>query len=301
MGSALAYAHDLWDSIVSVIRMAHFMDIIDILILSYIIYKGLNLVRETRAEQLLKGIGIFTAAYVLVEFLQMTDMQLTTIGFFMQNFFQVGIIAVIIMFQPELRRALEKMGRTRVSNLTMFASNPDALHSVMLRWAKCVDAIVDASKSLSSTMTGALIVIERMTRLGEQIDTGTILGAAPSAELLGNIFFPNSPLHDGAVIIREGNIHAAGCFLPKPQKEELISKNLGSRHRAAIGMSEISDSIVIVVSEETGIISVAENGQLTRGFTQEGLRLLLESALMPDKTAEEKDKPAWFKRKPKKI
>ncbi|MFQ9436168.1 MAG: diadenylate cyclase [Ruminococcus callidus] len=140
--------------------------------------------------------------------------------------------------------------------------------------------ICDACVELSATSTGALIVIERQTRLGEQIDNGTILDAIPSKELFGNIFFNKTPLHDGAVIIRDGKILAAACFLPKPQKEELINKRLGSRHRAAIGMSENSDAIVIVVSEETGAISVAENGVLKSGFTRESLHQLLTKRLI---------------------
>ena len=141
-------------------------------------------------------------------------------------------------------------------------------------------------QNLSATCTGALIICERKTRLGEQIDTGTILNCTPSAAVFGNIFYPNTPLHDGAVIMRDGRILAAGCFLPKPQKEELVAKQLGSRHRAAIGMSENSDAIVIVVSEETGTISVAENGELTRGFSKESLAKLLKNRLIPETQSE---------------
>ena len=139
---------------------------------------------------------------------------------------------------------------------------------------------------LSSTKTGALIIFERKTKLGEQIATGTLLDCVPSAAMLGNIFVPNTPLHDGAVIIRDGKILAAGCFLPKPANEELINKQLGSRHRAAIGMSENSDAIVIVVSEETGTISVAENGELTRGYVEDTLKKLLYTRLLPDRNTD---------------
>ena len=151
-------------------------------------------------------------------------------------------------------------------------------------WGTAIEAICDACVELSATATGALIVVERQTRLGEQIDNGTILNATPSKELFGNIFYPKTPLHDGAVIMRDGMILAAACFLPKPQKEELVNKKLGSRHRAAIGMSENSDAIVIVVSEETGSISVAENGLLKSGFTREQLKQLLTDRLIQTDT-----------------
>ena len=163
----------------------------------------------------------------------------------------------------------------------------------------CIEAVCTACEQLSQTATGALIVFERETRLGEQVDTGTILNATPSPELFGNIFFPNTPLHDGAVIIRDSKVYAAGCFLPKPQKEELISKALGSRHRAAIGMSEVSDAVIVIVSEETGTISVAENGSLTRFYNKDTLRKLLTSKLIPEKPENRKSKEKSAK-KPKK-
>jgi diadenylate cyclase len=147
-------------------------------------------------------------------------------------------------------------------------------------WENAIDAICDSCEELSATCTGALIVVEQKTKLGEQIENGTIINAVPSKELFGNIFYPKTPLHDGAAIIRDGMIVAAACFLPKPAKEELINKKLGSRHRAAIGMSENSDAIIIVVSEETGQISVAENGILIRDFTPETLRKLLHKKLI---------------------
>ena len=148
-----------------------------------------------------------------------------------------------------------------------------------------IDAICDSCQDLSSTATGALIVVEMETKLGEQIETGTVMQAVPSKELFGNIFYPKTPLHDGAVIIRDGIILAAACFLPKPQNEERINKELGSRHRAAIGISENSDSIVVVVSEETGAISVAENGKLTRGLSRDELKKYLRDRIISEKTS----------------
>ena len=188
-------------------------------------------------------------------------------------------LAIIILFQPEIRRALEQFGQTQFGIKMIGIGTPSG--DAKSRWNTAIEAICDSCVELSASCTGALIVIERKTRLGEQIETGTLLNALPSKEIFGNIFYPKTPLHDGAVIMRDGMILAAACFLPKPQKEELINKKLGSRHRAAIGMSENSDALVIVVSEETGQISVAENGNLTRNFTYDKLRFLLMERLLP--------------------
>lgn len=250
-----------------------FYDILEIVILSWLAYKGIKLVQETRAEQLLKGIGFLFVLFLLVK---QFGNQLKVMNFILENFFQVGIIAVIIMFQPELRRALEKVGRTKVTGIGL------GLEGGVSATTHMVDSVVRACINLSRSATGAIIVVERQTKLGEQIDTGTLIKATPSNALLENIFYPNTPLHDGAVIIRDNQIYAAGCFLPKPQKEELISKALGSRHRAAIGCSEVSDALVLVVSEETGTISVAENGKLIRNYSKESLTQLLLSRLVPE-------------------
>lgn len=279
------YIYDLAFRMLSVIKSISPPDVIDMILLSYLLYKGIKLVKETRAEQLIKGIVLICLAYFVVQ-----QLNLKTIGFLLKNFFDWGILAIIIMFQPELRRALEKMGRSKVSHFGSFSIGANMENDIQSRWLVAIDSIVEATVELSSTTTGALIVIERQTKLGEQIDTGTLINATPSAAILGNIFFPNTPLHDGAVIVRDGIILAAGCFLPKPQKEELINKKLGSRHRAAIGMSELSDALVLVVSEETGTISLAQDGELTRGFTKESLKKLLNAQLIPEKPVEERPK-----------
>ncbi|MGN0622344.1 MAG: diadenylate cyclase CdaA [Oscillospiraceae bacterium] len=258
----------------SVFKSITISDILDIAILSYLIFHGIKLIRETRAQQLVKGIMLLVVFYLLAVFLN-----LQTMRYLLKICFQWGILAIIILFQPEFRRILEKIGRTKLTEMNIFSGGESDDYTE--HWNVCIDAVCEAAQNLSATCTGALIICERKTRLGEQIDTGTILNCTPSAAVFGNIFFPNTPLHDGAVIIRDGMILAAGCFLPKPQKEELIAKQLGSRHRAAIGMSEVSDAIVIVVSEETGTISVAENGELTRGFTKDSLKKLLVSRLIP--------------------
>lgn len=262
------FISDTFAAVWNVFKSIRINDIIDIAILSYLIFHGIKLIRETRAQQLVKGI-LFLIGFYLVAVL----LKLQTMRYILKLCFNWGFLAIIIIFQPEFRRILEKMGRTRLTQFQLFTNNDDDDEISGTR--RCIDAVCDAVQELSATKTGALIIFERETKLGEQIDTGTILNCTPSAAVFGNIFFPNTPLHDGAVIIRDGLILAAGCFLPKPQKEELIAKQLGSRHRAAIGMSENSDAIVVVVSEENGTVSVAENGDLTRGFTKDNLKKLL--------------------------
>ncbi len=268
-------------------------DIVDVAALAYIIYLLMKLIRETRAGQLVKGILLLVAAYFASSFFQLKVMK-----YILGHALDIGLIAMIILFQPELRRALEKFGRTRfgVTLLGIGTFSGD----VKQRWETAIDAICDSCVELSASCTGALIVCERQTRLGEQIETGTILNATPSKEVFGNIFYPKTPLHDGAVIMRDGMILAAACFLPKPQNDAAINKKLGSRHRAAIGMSENSDAVVIVVSEETGQISVAMNGVLTRDFTRDKLKALLEKELFAaseERTERKKKISSLFERR----
>lgn len=271
-----------------------FWDIADIIVLAVLIYRAIILVKETRAGGLLKGIAVVLVCYVI-----MSTVGMNAMAYIIKSLINVGMLAILILFQPEIRRSLEKVGHSKVTKLPVLSSmSGESSDAVTSRWNVAIEAICDACEDLSATTTGALIVIERETKLGEQIDTGTILNAVPSKELLGNIFFKNTPLHDGAVIMRDGIILAAACFLPKPQKEETINKALGSRHRAAIGMSENSDALVIVVSEETGTISVAENGSLERSFTRDSLKKMLRSKLIPEK-AQKPAKPPKAPRKPK--
>lgn len=267
----------------NVMQSITFMDIIDILLMSYLVYLLIKFIRETRAGQLVKGILFVTIAYALSNLIGLKAM-----SYIIKSVLDIGLLALLIMFQPEIRRALEKAGRSKIG-ITLFSVGENADQSA--KWNIAIEAICDSCVDLSATKTGALIVIERQTKLGEQIENGTILNAVPSKELFGNIFFKNTPLHDGAVIIRDGMILAAACFLPKPQKEELINKKLGSRHRAAIGMSENSDAIVIVVSEETGNISIAENGTLTSDLTRFRLNEYLHEALIPKPTETKKKLP----------
>ena len=262
-----------WIQLLNVLHSIRPIDFLDIALLTILVYTILKFVRETRAGQLMKGIGFIVVVFFLSDILE-----LKAIHWISVKALNAGLIAVIVLFQPELRRVLEKFGSTsaRLSRLTLGEDE-----DVIAQWNKAIPIICASVEQLSKTATGALIVIERGTKLGEQILNGTVMQAIPSTELFGNIFYNKTPLHDGAVIMRDGIIWAAACFLPKPQKEELIDKHLGSRHRAAIGMSENSDALVIVVSEETGQISVADDGILTRNYTAKSLERLLHAVLIP--------------------
>ena len=229
------------------------MDLVDMALVACVIYLLILLVRETRAAQLLKGI------VVVLVILQVSKwLQLNTIYYILQNTVQVGVIAILVIFQPELRRVLEKMGKVPMALNTIVeeAVPKDEI-------AKTVSEVTAACGMLSSSRTGALIVMERNTKIGEIISTGITLDSVVSKELLGNLFVPNTPLHDGAVIIRDNMIKAAACFLPLTQNEDLSSE-LGTRHRAGIGITENSDALTLIVSEETGVISMAQDGKLTR-------------------------------------
>lgn len=256
----------------SLMSTIQFKDIIDLLALTYIIYLLLKLVRETRAAQLIKGILLLVAAYFISNFLNLTVME-----YILGNALDVGLLAMLILFQPEIRRALEQFGQTQFGIKMIGIGTPSG--DAKSRWNTAIEAICDSCVELSASCTGALIVIERKTRLGEQIETGTLMNAIPSKEVFGNIFYPKTPLHDGAVIMRDGIILAAACFLPRPKSDLSIDKSLGSRHRAAIGMSENSDAVVIAVSEETGQISLAINGVLTRDYTRMKLKYALEKEI----------------------
>ncbi|MCQ2417211.1 MAG: diadenylate cyclase CdaA [Oscillospiraceae bacterium] len=279
------FIRNVWFTMYNVFKSIKLVDFIDIILLSYLIYFILKFVRETRAGQLVRGILLLVITYFISDFLG-----LKAISWISQQILKSGLLAIIMLFQPELRRALEKFGQTtsKISRLTIGENE-----GVIAQWDRAIPVICDSVEQLSVSTTGALIVIERGTKLGEQILNGTVIKALPSTELFGNIFYNKTPLHDGAVIMRDGIIWAAACFLPKPQKEELIDKHLGSRHRAAIGMSENSDALVIVVSEETGQISVAQDGVLTRNYTRNSLERLLRTILIPQEKDSWRNKPMW--------
>ena len=235
--------------------------IIDILVVAFIFYKGYMLIKETRAEQLLKGI-----AFIIILIPISSILNLSMLYFILSKTLTIGIISVVIIFQPEIRRALEHLGRSAFEDKHGFEDREQ--RNIY------VSEIVNAVSNLAETKTGALIAIEQGTGLGEIIASGTIIEAKITSNLLENIFVVNTPLHDGATIIGRDKILAAGCVLPLTNNKE-INKKLGTRHRAAIGLSEISDALVIIVSEETGIISLAINGRLTRNYDKDRLRTIL--------------------------
>jgi len=256
-------------------------DIIDILIVSYVIYKLIMLIQGTRAVQLLKGIVVVMLAWAVSSWFH-----LSTLQWMMNQMFTFGLLAVIIIFQPELRRALEQLGR---GQLFRSSSWTDVEGDVTSR----ISHVLKAVNHLSKRKIGALIVFERQTGLNDYLESGIPLEAQITSELLINIFIPNTPLHDGAVIIRKNQIMAAGCYLPLSENP-FISKELGTRHRAAIGISEVCDAICVVVSEETGQVSLAIHGQIVRDIKEESLVSKLFEELKPK--AKEKKTPFWKKK-----
>lgn len=279
------------DSIISVLQngwryltLIRITDLLDIAIMSFAIYKLLSLVRSTRAENILKGIVIFILALWLSSLLNLRG-----INYIMSYVVEWGVLALFIVFQPELRRGLEQLGSRNIRLLRILA--PQQQSSELER---AIDQTVLACTEMSKSRTGVLIVFERKILLNEVLRSGTTLDAAVSSELLKNIFFVKAPMHDGAVIIRNGRIGGAGCMLPL-SKNVNLSRDLGMRHRAGIGMSENSDAVVVIVSEETGSISVAIGGMLKRHLMPETLEKLLKNELMPvAETEEQPQKSTWL-------
>lgn len=235
--------------------------VIDILVVSVIFYKGYILIKETRAEQLLKGVLLI---FILIPISKILN--LTMLNWILSNTITIGVISIVIIFQPEVRKALEHLGRTSLVDKIIY-EDEEVMNNV-------VDEIADAVEQLAKDKTGALIIIEQKTGLGDIVNTGTKIDAIVSSALLQNIFVVNTPLHDGATIIRNDRIVAAGCFLPLTSDDKL-SKQLGTRHRAGIGVTEITDCLTIIVSEETGVISLAVNGRLLRNYDKEKLKNIL--------------------------
>ncbi len=264
---------DFYTYLVDLFKMMKLVDLIDIALVSVVFYYAFKFIRERRAGKLAIGM-------VILVILQLASdiFGLSTIGFLMKNLFQVGIIALIIIFQPEVRSALEKVGSMQVGGVRGIISFNDAKEDAQL--TQMVESVCMAVCDLALDKTGALIVFERSTKLGEYIRSGTVINADVTPRLLKNIFFNKAPLHDGATVIREGRVYAAGCFLPLPTNNN-IDKDFGTRHRAAIGMSENSDAVVVVVSEETGTISVAKAGQLKRNYDYRTLYNELKEDLRP--------------------
>lgn len=237
-------------------------DVLDVLVVAFIIYLILGFIKETRAQQLVRGLLVLAALFLISDFFE-----LNALNWILRGATTFGIIAVIILFQPELRRGLEYMGRGSILAGRLAKLDKGKAKEV-------IDAIVEAVDNFSATQTGALIVIEDQVSLGDIAESGTILNAEVSAELLGNIFYKGSPMHDGAAIIRNDKVYAAGCVLPLTSRLD-INKELGTRHRAAIGITENSDAVTLIVSEENGVISYARGGKLTRFLDTKELEKLL--------------------------
>lgn len=252
---------EILDIVFNSVKNISISSVMDILAVSYIFYKGYMLIRETRAEQLLKGI-VFIILFIPVS----SFFNLTMLNWILTKTLTIGVLSFIIIFQPEIRRALEHLGRSAFNDRHIL-EDEEAMEKV-------VSEIVNSTENLSKSKTGALIIIEQLTGLGDIVNTGTQLDAVVSSALLENIFVVNTPLHDGATIIRNNRIVSAGCFLPLTSNND-INKKLGTRHRAAIGISENSDALIIVISEETGTISLAVNGVLTRNYNKERLKDIL--------------------------
>ena len=245
-------------------------EIIDILIVAFMIYNLLQLTRETRANQVLKGVGIIIVAYFLSGVLR-----LQAFNWLLRYIMDAGAVVLVVLFQPELRRALEKIGRrTGLVDKMHHQTDADEVN-------RMIEEIIRCMEDLSKRKVGVLIVVEHKTALGDIIETGNPIDSIVSAPLLENIFEPNTPLHDGATVIRGTRIVAAGCFLPLT--ENSISKQLGTRHRAAIGVTENTDATSLVVSEETGTMSMARGGKLTRHMDAEAIRAVLHGIYDPDK------------------
>lgn len=244
------------------------VDVLDILIVAYLVYKILAFIQETRAQQLVRGLAFLVVIFFLSDILN-----LYLLNWLLKNFVTMGLFALIVLFQPELRRGLEQLGRKNLVSGQFRSLDKEHAFAV-------VKEIVAAVDDFSATRTGALMVFERETMLTDIIETGAIVDAQISSRLLGNLFYEGSPLHDGAVIIRGDRIHAASCVLPLTEKKN-IGRNLGTRHRAGLGVSEVSDALVVVVSEETGVISVAENGNFRRFMDLKSVEKLLLGLYMP--------------------
>lgn len=259
-----------WEVFSDQISSINILDILDILIITVMLYFVYAFIRDRRAGKLAAGVAVLVIVMVLGSLIG-----LKAVSFIMTNLFQVGLMALVIVFQPELRAALEKMGGEPLKGIISKSDSKEASEGTPL----FINEVCMAVTQLGKTKTGALIVIERSTKLGDIINSGVTVNADVSSFVLRNIFFDGAPLHDGAVVIRDFRVYAAGCFLPLSTNEEII-KDLGTRHRAGIGISEVSDALVIIVSEETGTVSVAMDGQLKRGYTHATLKRELERVFL---------------------
>ncbi len=258
----------MWEQVQNLVMQFGWRDVLDIAIIAFILYKLIIMIRGTRAVQLLKGLILLLIATVAVR-----QLGLTAIDWVLRQVMTIGIIAIPIVFQPELRRGLEQLGRGKIFVRTSYQCAERDIE-------QSIEEIIKGIQVLVKNRIGALIVFERQTGINEFIETGIRIDSLVSAELLINIFMPRTPLHDGAVIIRGNRVMAAGCYLPLTENPHL-SKELGTRHRAALGISEQSDAVSIIVSEETGTVSLANNGKLTRYLDNKTLEKMLLNLFKP--------------------
>lgn len=284
-----AFFVSVWEGILNFIRNYNWLtDTLDILIVAFVIYGLIRLIRDSRAEQLIKGFFLLGIAYGVAYLFG-----LTTIKYFLQIIFDNALILLVIIFQPELRRVLEQVGHTGFERIKILGLSDEETENFIKQWKATIASVCTAVGNLQREKMGALIVFERNTRLGEIAESGTLINADATSELIGNVFFNKAPLHDGAMILRDAKIAAAGCILPLTE-DTSISRRLGTRHRAGVGMSENSDAVVVIVSEETGTISVAKGGELTRDFTLESLRIELENEIVWRNVRTDSDKKESF-------
>jgi diadenylate cyclase len=267
------YLLNLLGSVAGAVEKVGWVEVIDVLIVAVILYQLLKLVRGTRAAELIVGLVLLSLVGVIA-----STLKLILLGWLFTNAAPFVVIALIVLFQPELRRALDQVGRLSHLNFQLSQFNPQAFN-------RGVAEAIRAAERLSARKTGALIVFEREVGLEDYATTGVRINGELTAEFLQTIFFPNSPLHDGAVIVRGNMIVAAGCLLPMPEERMRGTERLGTRHRAAIGLSQVSDAIVMVVSEETGAISVVEDGKINRNLDPDGLRTRLVGSLQRHRAA----------------
>ncbi len=285
------------NSIIANFQTFKLVDLLDIIIIAFLIYQLLGIINRTRAGQLAKGALLVLAVYLVANILNMR-----TVTWLLNSLLQVGLLTLVVLFQPEIRRGLERMGQTDQWMYRLFNVRGRYYNDTSLKgaWRSAIIAICDAAERFSETKTGALIVLERNTNLSEIVRTGTPVNSAVNLEVLGTIFYEGTPLHDGAAIIENGRIKAAGCVLPLSNNLDL-GKDMGTRHRACLGIAENSDAIAIVVSEETGIISMAKNGVLIRHFDRQTLYTRLIDEMIPKEQVSEKSTADTWKERLRRV
>lgn len=281
LDSALGFVSGIFSALFGNLRQFTWNDALDIFLTAFIIFAAIKLIRDTRAMQLFKGILLLAIGYLLSYVFNLFMMKSL-----FDYFFQFSWVALMIVFQPEIRNALEKMGRSKLGRKILLGGLTDKENS-QLNMRRAINAVVATAAQFQRDKVGALIVFEKQTKLGEIIGTGIVINAEPSSQLIGNVFFNKAPLHDGAMIIRDGMVYAAGCILPLTRRDD-VNSELGTRHRAALGLCENSDAVIVIVSEETGCISVAYEGKLTRDYTRESLSFELERLLIEPSENEDK-------------